>query len=373
MQIGFDAKRLYQNTTGLGNYSRTLVQNLAIVAPQYHYHLYSNRLSATYAAFDANSSFERHLPPSSQWSAAWWRSVGIRSQLQSDGIQIYHGLSNELPFGIGQDATKSVVTIHDVLFRRLPHTYPWVDRQIYQYKVKQACQQADKIIAISENTKQDIIHYYGTNPDKIEVLYQACLPAFYEVLVPNSSLLEAYNLPAKYLLVVGGVGERKNLKLVLQAQALLPTSARLPIVLVGRGKPKGILAKLMQQALATQQLIWLQNIEETATLIQLYLHAAALVYPSLYEGFGLPIVEALLCQTPVIAANNSSLPEAGGKAAWYLEENTPQSLANLIQTVVQNDNLCQQKVELGYTFAKQKFDPAQLTTQLLTLYESLLR
>ncbi len=373
MQIGFDAKRLYHNTTGLGNYSRTLVQNLATVAPQHHYHLYSNRLSATYPAFDASSTFVRKLPPSRQWSAAWWRSVGIRSQLLSDSVQIYHGLSNELPFGIGQDDIKSVVTIHDVLFRRLPHTYPLIDRQIYQYKVKKACQQADKIIAISENTKQDIIHYYGTSPDKIEVLYQACLPAFYEVLVPNPNLLEAYNLPVEYLLVVGGVGERKNLKIVLQAQALLPASARLPIVLVGRGKPTGILAKLMQLALANRQLIWLQNIEETATLIQLYLQATALVYPSLYEGFGLPIVEALLCKTSVIAAANSSLPEAGGEAAWYLKKSTPEALANLIQEVRGNDILRQQKIDVGYAFAKQKFDPTQLTTQLLTLYESLLR
>ena len=121
MKIGFDAKRLFHNKTGLGNYSRTLVSNLMKLYPEVDYFLYSPKAKEDARFAQAHIREAQHTPD------AWWRTFAIPELLKKDGIQIYHGLSNELPFKLHKTGVKSVVTIHDLIFRRLPHTYPPVD------------------------------------------------------------------------------------------------------------------------------------------------------------------------------------------------------------------------------------------------------
>jgi glycosyltransferase involved in cell wall biosynthesis len=377
MQIGFDAKRLFQNKTGLGNYSRTLVSNLHQYAPKYHSFLYTPSPKTTYPYFLHEKAFSTITPE--QNPALLWRSFGIKKQLQNSSIDIFHGLSNELPIGIHHiKKLKSVVTIHDLIFKKLPKTYPFIDRTLYNWKVQQAVKSADKIIAISQNTKNDLLTYYPIEPSKIEVLYQACHPIFYQKDLPSDSSFWRHvehvehllNLPQNFILVVGGLGQRKNLLQVIKAQQLLPKSLRIPIVLVGKGKPNIELNPHLQKALLSKDLIWLKNIDSMLSLKQLYQKATVVVYPSLYEGFGLPIVEALLCKTPVITASNSSLPEAGGSAAWYATH--VEQLALTIEEILIHEEATQQRIATGYSYAWEQFHPQKLTAQLIALYQSIL-
>lgn len=375
MNIGFDAKRLFCNFTGLGNYSRTLVANLASSYPNHSYHLYSPKLQQQpkTAPFFQTPPYQPFAPQNKLTSL--WRTYGIVQQLQKDSIDLYHGLSHELPIGIQQSKIKSIVTIHDLIFKVYPQTYSFFDRKIYDWKFKYSCQHADQIVAISEHTKQDIIQYYSIAPEKIQVIYQACQELYYTLNDSKSValLLEKYALPERYILSVGTLQERKNVKLLIKAYQYLPKEVQIPIVIVGNGgKYKQEVKALIAQRQLENLVIWIQDLDSDETLQALYQKASLLVYPSFYEGFGLPVVEALLSKTPVITGNNSALKEAGGPDTLFVSPTDEQALAQAIQLVLENPSLAQKMIEKGYHYAHQTFDPQKLNEQLMACYQKIL-
>lgn len=377
MKIGFDAKRLYCNSTGLGNYSRTLVSNLLLAAPKQKFHLYTPRIEQTTEANNFLQNPKLTTYQSKALLTSIWRSFSIRKQLQLDGIELYHGLSNEIPFGLQTNNIKSVVTIHDLIFKEYPNTYPVIDRKIYDYKFRKSCQLADKIIAISEHTKKDIIKHYDVAPEKIDVIYQACQAAYYQAPQKEfvQEVMSRYQLPSKYLLFVGSIEKRKNLINLLAAYEHLSAENCIPLAIVGGRVESTVKDKLLEYSQSTnldKKLIWLSGVKDTAELQAIYLKAQALIYPSLYEGFGLPVAEALLSKTPVITSKVSSLPEAGGPATLYINPHSPKEIAEAITTVLQNDFKAEEMRTKGYLYAIDKFSPEKLSAQLLKCYESVL-
>jgi len=368
MRIGYDAKRLFCNVTGLGNYSRTLVYNLQQYAPQNKYYLYTPQLKSLAVAenFLQNDLYNAHV--SKAFVKPLWRSFGIVKQLRRGQLDIYHGLSNELPFGLSKTSMKSVVTIHDLIFKVYPETYPFFDRHMYDIKFKHSCLQANKIIAISESTKNDIVNYYNIEPDKIDVVYQSCLPHYYSEV---SSQKITYELPETYLLYVGSIIPRKNLELLIKAYKILPTDFVIPVVVVGDGKQyKNKMKQLIHQFGLDQKFIWLDGVS-TQELEALYKKAQLLVYPSLYEGFGLPVAEALLCKTPVITSSTSSLKEAGGSASVYINPKDAEELADAIQRVLTDNVLRKHMKEKGFDYAHQHFSPQTSSQKILDCYSQL--
>jgi len=369
MRIGYDAKRLFCNVTGLGNYSRTLVYNVQQYAPHNEYYLYTPQLKtlAEAESFTQNDTYKIHV--SNAFIKALWRSFGMVKQLQKDQLDIYHGLSNELPVGLHKTAVKSVVTIHDLIFKIYPNTYPFFDRQLYDIKFKYSCKQADKIIAISESTKNDIIQYYQIAPEKIEVIYQSCLPLYFDDEYVEKIRL---NLPDTFLLYVGSVIPRKNLELIIKAYQFLPADFSIPVVVVGSGKHyKRKMEQLIHQLGFEKKFIWLDNVN-AKKLKTLYKQAQLLVYPSLYEGFGLPVAEALLCKTPVITSNTSSLKEAGGTASVYINPNDAKELAEAIKRVLTDTALRELMKTKGYNYAHGHFSASVSSQKILDCYAQLL-
>ena len=165
MIIGFDGKRAVQNNTGLGNYSRLLVEVLATRFPEHLYALYAPKLrpNPRLKPLMELDNVELHTPDtaSGRTFGALWRSRGITSALKEDKVSLYHGLSGELPMNIAGSGIPSVVTIHDLIFRRFPECYSAVDRRIYDYKFRHAAERADRIIAISECTRRAIMEFYN--------------------------------------------------------------------------------------------------------------------------------------------------------------------------------------------------------------------
>ena len=368
MTIGFDAKRLFHNKTGLGNYSRTLVRNLHRYFPEHTYHLFAPTPSLNDAFFN-KPTFTIHQ--NGKMPAALWRSKGQVKLWKKEGIQIYHGLSNEVPFAT-TDATATVVTIHDLIFKTLPSTYSLVDRQLYHLKVKSSCQKATAIVAISQHTKKDLCQYYGISPDRIQVIYQAVQDVFYEVAtqekVIKSALLD--ELPDEYFLCVGTLEERKNQLQLLKAWQQLESTYQLPIVLVGSGKSYGTqLKKFAHQNKIP--VIFLEHITSTIDLIAIYQQAILFIYPSLYEGFGLPIVEAQLAGVPVIASNTSSMTEASGPATALINPTNTASLVEAIQLLLADQDGNEQRIIEGRKFVLRTFHPELLSAQMVSLYEKL--
>ncbi|MGB0930862.1 MAG: glycosyltransferase [Chitinophagales bacterium] len=200
MKIGFDAKRAFFNNTGLGNYSRTLIKSLVKYYPDNQYTLYSPKSieGSPFAEMQNFKNIEVKTPQTrfqKLLGGSLWRSLQLGNPIKDDQLDIYHGLSHELPRNIhrSRPQTKSIVTIHDLIFLRYPELYSKVDTLIYRQKWKHACQQADKVIAISEQTKSDTIEFLGIEANKIEVVYQSCHPVFTTTMMPFSYSMDSSN------------------------------------------------------------------------------------------------------------------------------------------------------------------------------------
>lgn len=375
MKIGFDAKRLYCNFTGLGNYSRSLVKNLHQYYPDNEYFLYTPGLKKT-----PETSFFRDNPSFQTYAAktrfkSFWRSFSIAKQLKTDEVRLYHGLSNEIPAYLKKNNIKSIVTIHDLIFKTLPTTYPLIDRNIYNQKFRNSCFNADKIIAISKNTKRDLIDYYDIDPDKIEVIYQSCNPLYYTETKSDiqSNDIQKLVLPSEYLLFVGSIERRKNLAVIIEAYHGLSPDFKIPLVVVGEGGSykKEILQQINAMGLE-KKVIWISGLDDNYTLQHIYRKARALIYPSFYEGFGLPVVEALLSKTPVICSGLSSLPEAGGPNSIYVDPTKPEEVSHAITKVLDNSTLRKTMIDRGYDYAINSFSPKGLSEQMISCYKDLL-
>lgn len=366
MNIGFDGKRAANNLTGLGNYSRSLIAQLAKYFPQNQYFVYSPKVKYVpqINAFTKIQGIHLELPHT---KGLFWRSLGIKSQLIKDKIVLYHGLSHELPIGIHKIGIPSIVTIHDLIFFRFPEYFGSIDRLIYKLKTKYACKHANRIIAISERTKKDIIEFYQVDPNKIDVVYQSCDEIFKSLLSDEikEPVREKYKLPGKYILNVGTIEPRKNLLTLIRALKNVDTAYKLVVI----GKKTAYFTQVEQeisQLGLNDRVLFLKNVP-FSDLPAIYQMAGTFIYPSLYEGFGIPIIEALYSNVPVVAATGSCLEEAGGDAGLYVEPTDHIALANAINSILVNVTLQTKMKEKGMAYV-QKFNNETISQHIMHLY-----
>ncbi len=357
MKIAFDAKRAFHNNTGLGNYSRFVIEALLKYFPENEYVAYSPKLSNREIGLVGKSPKNKFL----------WRSWLMKNDLQKDNIQIYHGLSNELPFGKMPSGIKTVVTIHDLIFERYPKLYPFFDRIIYKIKFKKACQNADVVVAVSEQTKRDIVDFYNINPDKIHVIYQDCDVAFQEKKSAEEIKIvkNKYQISRKYILSVGTIIERKNQLTLVKAFHKLNLS-NYELVLVGG---KSAYQNQIEAYIKKHNLLNIRILNKVPfqDLPAIYQGAEVFVYPSVFEGFGIPIVEALHSGVPVVAATGSCLEEAGGEGALYANPLDYNDLADKILQILVNKDLQKQLIEAGQKHVK-KFSAESIAGRMNELY-----
>lgn len=370
MKIGFDGKRATNNLTGLGNYSRSLIAQLAEFFPQNQYFVYSPKIKehAQIRHFLTAKGIESRLPDQ---PGLFWRTSGIKKQLLKDNIDLFHGLSHEIPLQIQNSGIRSIVTIHDLIFLKFPQYFGRIDRFIYKLKAYYACRHADKIVAISECTKRDIIEFFHTDPDKIEVVYQSCDDSF---KFPSSAQIQQevrikHNLPSKYILNVGTIETRKNLLTLIKALPQIHPDYQLVVV----GKQTAY-ADSVHQEIANlglkDRVHFLQNVpfDELPSIYQM---AGSFVYPSLYEGFGIPIIEALYSNIPVIAATGSCLEEAGGENSLYVSPFDHVALSAAINKVLNDPTLAEQMKTKGLEYV-QKFNTRVIAGDLMKVYTQVL-
>lgn len=368
MKIGFDAKRAFFNYSGLGNYSRNIILYLQKFYPGHSYHLYVPRKREGMGdSLEKNQQI--HFPESriGKKLPSFWRSYWLPGRLEADELDLYHGLSNEIPFGIHKKKIKSIVTIHDLIFLRYPHWYPPIDRKIYLRKSRYSCQAANRIIAISEQTKQDIIEFYGIGADKIDVVYQGCDPIYYEEVseAKRKEIRVKYDLPGEYLLNVGTIEKRKNLLVLVQA--LHSRNIDKPLVVVGRPKPYADEVKSYIRQHRMEDIYFLENVP-SEDLPALYQMSALFIYPSQFEGFGIPILEALNSGVPVITSKGSCFAEAGGEHSMYAEPGNVDELGEAVVKVLNDSELRKRMIEKGYNHA-QSFRENVIADNIMKVYE----
>ncbi len=373
INIGFDAKRAYHNTSGLGNYSRDLIRLAALGQKDWQFYLYNPKQKKKNTFGNKWDNVHQVLPSSLLYKVIHpaWRSKAIINTLKKDKIQLYHGLSNELPLGISKSGIKSVVTIHDLIFLQHPELYKSTDRVIYRQKFAQASIESDKIIAVSQQTKRDLIEFLKVDPDKIHVIYQVCNPVFKRSISEEKSekVLKKYNVNHPYLLSVGSIEKRKNQGILISA--LKKSQSNLSLVIVGKpGSYKNELIKSIKKNNLKDRVVFVHG-AKTSEIAALYSRASLFAYPSLYEGFGIPILEALSSKVPVITTKGGVFTETGGDAAVYVNPEDSIEIAGQIDRLVSEPAMRESMIHKGLHHTKQ-FEEKKVTAELIELYESLL-
>lgn len=366
--IGYDAKRIVRNGTGLGSYGRTLVNDLAPIMPDTTLRLYAPDAGRDDLRCQVQSRenvrfcYPRHLRFRLQRD--WWRMKGVVKDLRRDGVELYHGLSGELPEGLSAAGIPGVVTVHDLIFLRHPEFYPAIDAFFYKLKFRKMLREATRIIAISACTKRDILYYGDFPEDRIDLVYQSCSTRFSQPVSP-SLLVEArrkYRLPQRYVLNVGTVEVRKNILLGIRAMAKLP--ADLHLVIVGRQTKyqKQLDAEIRKLGLGNR-IHFLQGVPNTL-LPAVYRQAEAFIYPSRYEGFGVPVIEAIQSGLPVVAATGSCLEEAGGPDSLYVDPDDADGAAAAVLSAMENRT---GMVERSRHYVR-RFENQDVASQVLEVY-----
>ena len=382
MNIGYDGKRAFQNKTGLGNYIRSLIAILTQHYPDNNYLLFAPKETSLFKV-DSFKNVAAIFPKTlaGKYFQGWWRRNGMVKNIADSTIDIYHGVSNELPRGIELTGIKTVVTIHDIIFERFPKTYNFDERYVHRFKIKHACKIADAIIAISQQTKNDLVDIYKIPAKKIHICYQSCNPIFLRKIDKEELAIvkNKYALPDVYFLFVSSIAPRKNLIVICKAMLLLKDKLNIPLVVIGNGKKeKEDAKKFMLDNGLQSQLILLNEMpiskEEAFTTAAdfpaIYQQALCLIYPSIFEGFGAPLLEAMCSGLPVISSNTSSLPEVAGDAALYFSPDDDNLLSQHMMQIADNKTVAISLREKGLK-QSEKFSTENYAASIMNVYNTL--
>lgn len=373
--IGYDAKRIVCNNTGLGNYSRNLVNALVAADRDTEFKLYTpcegRKELRTQVQLAGNVSFVYPHSMHFRLQRDLWRTDGVVKDLLRDKVDLFHGLSGELPHGLRKAGIPGIVTVHDLIFLRHPEYYHWIDAKIYARKFRVTCREASRIVAISECTKRDILAFSNFPETLIDVIYQSCGTRFKsKVSEEEKQRVQAkYTLPDQYILNVGTIEKRKNVLLAVKSLLRLPES--LSLVIVGRAtKYMAEVQAFITKYQLANRVKFMHDIpnEDLPAIYQL---ASVFVYPSRYEGFGLPVIEGIQSGLPVVACTGSCLEEAGGPDNIYVDPDDDEKMANGIARFLKDIPFRQQSIRRSLNYVK-RFENQNFANQMLSEYQKVL-
>jgi glycosyltransferase involved in cell wall biosynthesis len=354
MRIAIDYTPALRQGAGIGRYTRGLVAGLAEIDRENQYTLFSAGETPSIGDWPPNFQLRASAIPARWLTVGWHRlRLPIPAELLTGDCDLYHSLDFTLP---PLRRASGLVTIHDLSFLRVPECADPRLRAFLEKAVPAAVIRACRILADSENTRQDLIEMLHVDPGKISVVTPAIEPRFRRE--DNAARLDEvrarYRLPDRFILGLGTLEPRKNFTGLIAAFGQLTRETNLPHALVIGGKPGWLYEEIYRQAnqekLAGRVLF--PGFVADQDLPALYSLAEVFVFPSLYEGFGIPVLEAMACGTPVVTSNNSSLPEAAGSAALMVEATDVTELAEAIAKVLNDNELRQQMIAAGYDQAR---------------------
>lgn len=358
MKIGFDAKRYFHNRTGLGNYSRDLINGLCTYCPDHRYFLFDR-------SPDLGMVSKNAVAVTPQRPSSIWRVHGMIKEMQLYQLDVFHGLSNELPYGTYPKQIKKIVTIHDVIFRLFPEQYAFVDRSIYHEKTRHAVKIADTVIATSRATAKDLMHLYHLEEGKIKVVYQTCGDVHKETYSGSeiNNFRNTNRLQEPYLLYVSSFQTRKNHLPLIKAFAALKQN-KVKLVLAGRkGETYDNCVRLIK-ALQLEKLVNLVDDISYSELPLLYRGASGFIYPSMIEGFGIPLIEAAYAGLPMAVNDIAVFREIAPEGTLFFDVNQEESMIRSMRNLLQIN-----KDSMSYTNHLSQFNAAAISKKLIEIYE----
>lgn len=363
----------YRNA-GVSRYTYALLSGLAAAPAPHQYTAFVNRaeLAAAEASAPVASGRVRVLPAgwktSHPASRVAWEQVALPGILRRLGADVFHSPVNVLPERL---PCASVVTVHDLAFVKYPQ-YFRPARRVYQRTfTRRSVRAATRVVAVSESTRRDLIDAFGAAPERVRVIHPAIDGDFQPVedAETRASFRARRNLPERYILFLGTLEPRKNLLVLLDAYARLrgAVGEAPPLVIAGA---KGwyydsVFARA--RALGLERSITFAGYVARGEQPLWYACAELFVYPSVYEGFGMPVVEALGCGTPTITSSVSSLPEAGGDLALTVDPRDAQGLAHAMQRMLADSNVRGRVRREGPGWAK-RFSAARMAEAYVDVY-----
>jgi glycosyltransferase involved in cell wall biosynthesis len=367
MRIGIDAHSMGAAGTGNRTYVAGLIGGLASIDHSNEYLYYAPKNMEGLGSLSNGANFQLKTVSSSAVGRLCC-SLPLASLRHS--LQVLHAMYfPPIIRGCGL-----VLTIHDVCFEHYPSSFSWKEMAIYRRWIYWGARQADVVITISEFSKQDIVRVTGISSDKVVVIPLAAAENYFNRVEPTvlSAIRQKYRLPARYLLFVGRTDDpRKNIEMMIRAYALLRQDGAVRHHLVIAGRHGRHTAHLMQlvDSLGLHDVVCFPGIVPEQELPGLMAAADAFLYPSLFEGFGLPILEAMASGTPVITSDRSSLPEVAGEAALIVSGSDVNELANAILRLVHDRALHARLSEAGRARA-QHYSWARAAQSTLDVYEA---
>jgi glycosyltransferase involved in cell wall biosynthesis len=370
LNIGFDATSIPNKRVGAGNYIFSLVQSLSEVDNKNNYYVFAkpdhikewniNNPNFHFISVDISNNALRLL----------WEQTGLPLAIKRLQIEILHSPHYTAPI---IRTCKSVVTFCDMTFQIIPEKHKRIKRLFFPLMMSWSAQYADKLIAISESTRQDAIRLLNIKPDKIISIPLAANTNFR--LIPDSDVQEIcnrYNLKrGRYIYYVGALEPRKNVPALIEAYSKIATDfIDVPLVIVG--KKAWMYDDIFERVnlLGLQDRVYFLGHIPESDLIGLYNGSRVFVYPSIYEGFGLPVLEAMQCGAAVITTNVSSMPEVAEDAAILIDPHDKEGLTNALQRLLVDDDLVNDLSQKGLVRAT-KFSWQRCAKETLQVYESL--
>jgi glycosyltransferase involved in cell wall biosynthesis len=374
MIIGIDASRANKPIkTGVEWYAYHLIENFKKIDQKNQYFLYSReRLTGELLRLPENFKFVQLR----WWPRYFWTLIRLSWNMKfgRPRLDVLFVPAHTLPL---VSPERSIVTVHDIGFARFPDLYKWTARLYHEWSTRFVKKHAKKIITVSEFCKREIVEVYGYDPAKIAVVYNGYNSHAYrestlDPVVARQKLVEKWNLVDPYFMFVGRLEAKKNIwrlvKAFLEFKKIHPDDKH-KLVLVG--KPgygfTEVFADLLGYGANTDVLVMdYLNENDIAALLNL---ADLFVFPSLYEGFGIPVIEAMASGAPVICSNTTSLPEVVGEAAIKFNPENLEAMIHAMELVAFNDEVRQALITKGYEQAK-KFSWEKCARETLKVLEA---
>jgi len=372
MAIYIDVSSAVHAKAGIGRYSGSLAAALIARDPG-RFSLFYNRTRDSLPPEGLESIPARTVRAGYKpWRMAVWMGQLARIGFNRlvPGAELFHATEHLLPPLRG---VPTVLTVHDMIFKLFPQHQKRLNYWYLNATMPLYCRRADAIITVSESSKRDIVAHYDLDPARVNVIYEAAAPEFVPA-VPAAvdDVRRRYSLPERYIIHVGTIEPRKNLSRLVDAlQRLRAAGLTIPLVVVGS---KGWLYDDFFRRLERSDVrdeVFFPGYVPSADLPLIYSAATMAVMPSVYEGFGLPVLEAMACGTPVVSSKASSLPEMGGDAARYFDPYDVEAMAGTIRQVWSDEHVRGEMREKGLSQAA-RFSWERAAEQTWALYKSIL-
>ncbi len=372
MEIGINAAAsIKYPRTGVEEYTYQLIKHLAMLpeARQHRFSLYLHKVNANVANEYVNAAnkispnppfvkggdggiFDFPLPGNFEikelkWSLPMWTQMRLASEMLFHKPDVLFIPVHILPRFHPQN---SVVTIHGLEYEYFPQYYPFWSRNYLRASTKYAVKNARRIIAVSQNTKNDLVKLYGAKPEKIEVVHHGI--EIKNQKLKTKDINQNSKIKKPYLLYIGRIELKKNILGILEAYKILKEKYKIPHKLVLAGEPgfgqnkinlkiKNLKLKIFQPGYISEEEKW-----------RLLSNANVFLFPSFYEGFGLPVLEAQAAGVPVVTSNNSSMPEVAGRQALLVNPKNPEEIAQTIFKLIDDNTLRDKLIQLGFENVK---------------------